>query len=141
MDVRPLIKSLKGKFKATVAEETGLLAADKQIVPFKGKLKTYNPKKPNKWGYKIYVLASAQGLILYKEFSTGQIDPMEGQPDLKASGNIVLPLLQPIPHGQWHKPFTDNWFTSPALFTTLHSQHTGCEGMVRANRLLGCALP
>ncbi|CAH2001277.1 unnamed protein product [Acanthoscelides obtectus] len=35
------------------------LSCDEQIVPFKGRisLKTYNPKKPHKWGYKIWVLS------------------------------------------------------------------------------------
>ncbi|XP_041954562.1 piggyBac transposable element-derived protein 3-like [Alosa sapidissima] len=40
------------------------LSIDEQIIPFKGKshLKNYNPKKPHKWGYKVYVLCDSKGM-------------------------------------------------------------------------------
>ena len=57
------------------------------------------------------------------------------QPNLKASGNIVLTLLQHIPRNKWYKLFCDNWYTGVDLFKTLHDQGIGCLGTVRANRL------
>ena len=139
--VRPLVDNLASMFRNIVAGE--MLAADEQVIPFKGKssLKTYNPKKPKKWGYKVYVLCGADGLIANFEFYTGKIEHVDGQPDLKASGNIVLCLLESVPRGLWHKLFTDNWFTSPVLYATLHKQQIACVGTVRANRLLGCVFP
>ena len=41
------------------------LCIDEQLVPFKGKsaLKQYNPQKPKKWGYKLYILSGVDGLV------------------------------------------------------------------------------
>ena len=41
------------------------LRIDEKMVPFKGKsgLKQYNLQKPNKWGYKLYVLSGIDRLI------------------------------------------------------------------------------
>ncbi|KAK1904797.1 PiggyBac transposable element-derived protein 3 [Dissostichus eleginoides] len=54
--VRPLLTSLLESFQAIPMDER--LCVDEQIVPFKGRsgLKQYNPRKPKRWGYKIYVL-------------------------------------------------------------------------------------
>ena len=70
------------------------------MVPFKGKsgLKQHNPQEPKKWGYKLYVLSRIDGLIHNFEILTGAIQSCPNQPDLKDSGNIVLTLLQNVPH-------------------------------------------
>lgn len=41
------------------------LCVDEQIVPYKGKfsLKMYNPKKPKKWGFKIFLPCDQYGLV------------------------------------------------------------------------------
>ena len=64
-------------------------------MPFKGKSVhgTYNPKKPKKWGYKIFVLSGVDGLVHNLEVHTGKIESCPGQPDIKASGNIVFTVL------------------------------------------------
>lgn len=51
------------KFSSTLPAEK--LSVDEQIVPFKGRssMRTYNPKKPKKWGYKIFVLSGIDGLV------------------------------------------------------------------------------
>ena len=113
------------------------LCIDEQIAPFKGKsgLKQFNPKKPKKWGYKLYVLSGIDGLIYNFQVHTGAIDVCLNQPNLKASGNIVLTLLQHILRNKWYKLFCDNCYTGVDLFKTLHDQGIGCLGTVRANRL------
>ena len=75
-----------------------MFSIDEQVVAFKGKptLKIYNPAKPKKWGYKIYVLPGAYGIIYNMAFYTGSIQPVPREPDLKDSSNIVLQLLAPI---------------------------------------------
>ena len=112
------------------------------MVPFKGKsgLKQYNPQKPKKWGYKLYVLSGIDGLIHNFEIHTGAIQPCPNQPDLKASGNIVLTLLQNVPRFKWHKLYFDNWYTSVDLVKHLHNQGIACVGTVRANRLPNCKM-
>lgn len=75
------------------------------------------------------------------EVYTGTIEPCPGQPDLGASSNIVLRLLQDVPRGIWHKLYIDNWFNSLSLQTTLWDQGIACIGTVRLNRVKGCTFP
>jgi len=98
-------------------------------------------KKPKKWGYKIYVLSGVTKMVYNFEVHTGKIDTCPNQPDLQASGNIVLRLLQPIARNVSHKVYFDNWFTSPKLLVTLHKQGIACLGTVRINRVPGCNVP
>ena len=139
--LRPVVESLLSKFNPITPEEK--LSIDEQVVPFKGSssIKMYNPKKPKKWGYKIYVLSGVSGMVYNFEVHTGKIDACPNQPDLQASGNIVLRLLQPIARNVWHKVYFDNWFTSPKLLVTLHKQGIACLGTVRINRVPGCNMP
>ncbi|KAJ8884000.1 hypothetical protein PR048_015856 [Dryococelus australis] len=62
--VRPMINLLLPKFQSIPKDQ--LLCIDEQIVPFKGEssVKQYNPRKPHKWGYKIFVLCDNKGMIL-----------------------------------------------------------------------------
>ena len=133
--LRPLIDYLKKKFMQIKPMEK--LCIDEQMVPFKGKsaLKQYNPQKPKKWGYKLYILSGVDGLIHNFEVHTGAIPICPNQPDLKASGNIVLILLQSIPRMKWHKLYFDNWYTSIELVTILYQQGIACVGTIRSNRL------
>ena len=139
--IRPLVDAVQEKVRGIIPAEK--LSIDEQVVPFKGKsvLRTYNPKKPKKWGYKIFVLSGVDGLIHNLEIYTGKIEPCPGQPDIKAASNIVLRLLSSIPRNVWHKIYCDNWFTSVALHTTLSKQGIACLGTVRSNRLPGCTFP
>ena len=103
------------------------------MVSFKGKcgLEQYNPQKPKKWDYKLYVLSGIDGLVHNFEILTGAIQSCPNQPDLKASGNIVLTLLQNVPRYKWHKLYFDNWYTSEDLVKHLHNQGIACVGTVR----------
>lgn len=55
--IRPLVDALQDKYKH-IPFENQMLCVDEQTVPFKGSssLKQYNPQKPHKWGYKIFIL-------------------------------------------------------------------------------------
>ena len=113
------------------------LCIDQQIVSFKGKsaLKQYNPQKPKKLGYKLYIFSGVGELIYNLKVHTGTITICPNQPDLKASGNIVLILLQNIPRMKRHKLYFKNRYTSIELVTTLYQQRIACAGTVRSNRL------
>ena len=80
----------------------------------------------------------AQGWIHNFFFYSGKILACPGQPDIGASGNVVLRLLKDIPRDHWHKVFFDNWFNSEVLQTTLWSQGFASIGTVRTNRLRNC---
>uniref|UniRef100_A0A9J8BZG4 PiggyBac transposable element-derived protein domain-containing protein n=2 Tax=Cyprinus carpio TaxID=7962 RepID=A0A9J8BZG4_CYPCA len=139
--VRPLLTSLLEQFQAIPIDEN--LCVDEQIVPFKGKhpMKQYNPKKPKRWGYKVFVLADSSGMVYNFEVYTGCISPCNGQPDIGASGNIVLTLSSIIPDNISHKLYFDNWFSSVDLQMLLEKRKIHCIGTVRTNRLAGCCLP
>lgn len=62
--VRTFLSNLQNNFKNHAAPETHM-CVDEQIIPFKGQhsMKVYMKSKPNKWGYKVWVLAGASGYI------------------------------------------------------------------------------
>ncbi|XP_065645471.1 piggyBac transposable element-derived protein 3-like [Hydra vulgaris] len=141
--VRPLITKLVERLKNIPIEEN--LAVDEQIIPFKGRssLKQYNPKKPHKWGYKVFVLSGVSGFSYNFELFTGKSDNVcvENEPDIGASGNVVIRLARTIPCNCNYKLYVDNWFNSIPLQIYLHSQCVLMVGTVRQNRLKKFPLP
>ncbi|XP_046402676.1 piggyBac transposable element-derived protein 3-like [Ischnura elegans] len=138
--IRPIYDHVVKKFQAI--PQSGVLCVDEQIVPFKGKstLKQYNPKKPYKWGYKIFVLCDTKGLVHNFELYTGKITPLPGVTDIGASGNVVLNLVSILESNKNFTLYFDNWFTSLALLTELHKKGVYSLGTVRCNRIPGCNL-
>uniref|UniRef100_A0A3B3S9X6 PiggyBac transposable element-derived protein domain-containing protein n=1 Tax=Paramormyrops kingsleyae TaxID=1676925 RepID=A0A3B3S9X6_9TELE len=118
------------------------LSADEQTIPYKGKshLKQYNPSKPHKSGYKVYLLCDSKGMAYNFEFHVGKIQPVSRMPDLGASSNIVLRVASIIPSYQNFKLYHDNWFTSIGLEVEMAKRGIHCLGTVRTNRLKGCPL-
>lgn len=80
------------------------------LVPFKGKssIKQYNPKKPKRWGCKICVLSDSNGVVYNFDIYSGPILPVDGMPDIGASGNIVLKLVSIVPQNLSHKIYNYN---------------------------------
>ncbi|CAB4056530.1 unnamed protein product [Lepeophtheirus salmonis] len=135
--IRPLINHLQSKFRKIPMPQ--MLCVDEQFVPFKGKssLKHYIPSKPHKWGYKIMALCGSDGVLYDFHVCDSPLKPVEGEPDLGASSNIVLQLAQTIPVGLNHLLYHDNWFTSLPLVTNLAKKQIYCLGTVRQVRLPG----
>ncbi|CAH1977177.1 unnamed protein product, partial [Acanthoscelides obtectus] len=135
--LRPFLDNLQQKFANQVKLEK--LCVDEQIVPFKGRssLKQYNPKKSNKWRYKIFIACDKDGLIHNFEVYTGKILPVSGKDDIGASGNIVLRLAAVIPKHKYHFLFFDNWLTSLKLLTTLYKDGIYSLGAVRKDIIHG----
>ena len=69
----PVIDSINKRLRLVPIEEC--LAADEKIIPFKDKssLKLYNPKKPHKWGYKVFVLSRVSGFSYKFETSLAKL--------------------------------------------------------------------
>lgn len=99
------------------------------------------PANHTNGGYKIFLLCDSQGIVHSFDIYTGKIDAVPGEPDLGASGNVVLKLCKLIQPGLNHHLYCDNWFTSLKLFTALAKKDVHCLGTARANRLQGCPLP
>ncbi|XP_039610994.1 piggyBac transposable element-derived protein 3-like [Polypterus senegalus] len=136
--IRPIIDSLLPKFLRLPQDQ--MLSIDEQMVPFKGKssLKQYIPKKPYKWGYKIVVLCDTKGLVHSFDIFTGKIDPVPGEPNIGARGNIVLKLAQVNRGALNHLLYFDNWFSSLYLFVALANQGIPALGTVQQSLLQGC---
>ena len=135
--IRALVDMLRCRFMRVPLEEN--LSIDEQMVPFKGRssLKQYLPKKPHKWGYKIYVMSGNSGFAYDMEVYSGKNDNVlaEGETDCGASGNVVIRLSRAVPNNAGHKVFFDNYFCSPELQVSLAHRGIHSLGTVRCNRL------
>lgn len=142
--VRPLIDTINEQLSLVPLEEH--LSIDEQIIPFKGRssLKQYCPKKPKKWGYKVFVLSGVSGFSYKLEVYTGQENSAQrrsGEPDCGASGNVVVRLCRTVPRGVHHKVYFDNYFNCPSLQVYLEKDSVHCIGTVRINRVPGVSMP
>ncbi|KAJ8873194.1 hypothetical protein PR048_026827, partial [Dryococelus australis] len=100
-------------------------------------LKQYNPKKPNKWGYKILFFADSNGLIKNMEIYSGKTEHVPNLPNLGASTDVVLRLSENLPRNQTYLLYFDNWFSSPGLCVTLAKLGIYALSTVRINRYPG----
>ncbi|KAJ8969902.1 hypothetical protein NQ314_001536 [Rhamnusium bicolor] len=89
-----------------------------------GSLRQYMPKKPKKWGLKMFVRAGASGIVYDFFLYTGSttFDNMifsEKESYLGSGGKVVVHLYKIIPHPRKSTVYFDNWFTSLELITLL----------------------
>lgn len=121
--IRPIIETLKKRFCTIPLEEHS--AVDEQMCSTKARnsLKVYMPNKPNKWGYKLFVLSGASGFAYNFELFSGQENGEEWrfvtEPDLGASANVVVRLSRVIPINKNYKLFFDNYYTTLPLLVYL----------------------
>lgn len=107
--VRPLLNIIKNNFRKLQKEEH--LCVDEQIIPFKGKsvMKQHMPQKPNRWGYKMFLLCDSISGICYDFiFYTGKMN----EPEYGFCTDIVLKLCETIPKMMNYKLYFDNYFTT-----------------------------
>ena len=103
--------------KLTIDEH---FSVDEQIIPTKTKktsLRQYIPSKPKKWGFKMFLLTSSQGLIHNVEFYTGAREDNNAR--VGVAGPVVLRLVEILPENSNIKFFFDNWFSSVELIDEL----------------------
>ena len=128
-----LIDHLRCEFRKITMLEN--LCVDEQMVPFKGasSLKQYIPKKPRKWGYKLFILADNEGLVYDFYPYCGAIPAVHrfGVPDLGPSSNSVLHLAASIPDGKNYKLYFDNSFTSVKLVEHLATRKIWACGTIQ----------
>ncbi|KAB0790775.1 hypothetical protein PPYR_15415 [Photinus pyralis] len=135
--LRPFLDKLQKNFlSATEPEE--YQAINEQIVPLKGRLsiKQYLPKKPKKWGVKIWVRAGVSGYMYRFEVYQGAGGGREAISDFGACGDVILRLSDDIQHKN-HKLFFDNLFCSVPLLQELKQRKIWATGTLRGNRLSG----
>jgi hypothetical protein len=142
--IRPLVDHLNSKYSSIQCRE--YLSVDEQLCATKARsyLKQYLPAKPHKWGYKLFVLYDDEGFSYKFEIYTGQENEArfrrQNEPDLGASGNVVIRLTRDVPQYKNYKIYCDNYSSIP-LMEYLYQKGIYALGTVRRNRLPNCQLP
>jgi len=142
--IRPLLQMLRENCLTVPPEEIN--SVDEQIIPFKGKssLRRYLPKKPKKWGFKIFSRNGQSGYCYDIEIE-GAPDPQDANELApvdqigKSGGDVVLRMCSKLPKNQNYKVFFDNYFTFPELLSKLKQWGICAVGTIRPDRLRGCS--
>lgn len=140
--LRPVIDSLNNKFLSIPMRPT--LAIDEQICATKTRhyLRQYNPRKPHKWGFKLFVICDDHGFAHKFEIYCGN-EPLklDNEPELGATGNIVVRLSREVPRDVNYIIFCDNYYSSIPLFSYLASNGIHMIGTFRKDRLPNLPFP
>ena len=138
--IRPIFEMIRKKFRLLPLHT--IFSVDEQMIPFKGRsnIKQYVPSKPYKWGYKLFVLCSTDGVMYDMIPYTGKMELDEECKDLGVSSSVVWKLSNIIPKNENYVIAFDNWFTSLQLVMKLKQNGILSVGTVRSNRLQGLEL-
>lgn len=143
--VRPIIKHFN-EVSSSIPYPRDM-SVDENICATKmrSSLKQYNPKKPHKWGFKLFMLCGTDGFICNTEVYSGQENEERfrppNEPDLQASSNIVVRMVRNVPRNCNHRIYFDNYFSSLALVHYLAKMGIYSLGTVRRNRIGNSTLP
>ena len=130
--VKLLLERLITKFQARFYPGKEL-AVDETMVGFTGRFgaKQYMPQKPTNWGIKCFTLAdSATGYVLNTLVYTGADTLDEAcYKTLPQPARVVLQLIERY-IGCGHHLFTDRYYSSLPLASTLYSLNTSFTGTI-----------
>ena len=110
------------------------VSVDEAMLRFKGRLfwKQYMPKKPTKWGIKVWALCDSNtGYLLKFDVYTGKIVDLGNN---MGTGEYVVQKLLSGFENKGVIVFMDNFFSGVPLYQKLLSQNTGACGTVHPNR-------
>lgn len=124
--VRPLLESIRIKCQNAYHPQENI-TVDEGMCKFRGRLsfKQYMPKKPSKYGIKLFMLCEAESGYVWN------FDVYCGQESKTV--NIVRNLLGRLA-GKGHTVYTDRFYTSPTLAEELEKLKTGLVGTTMPNR-------
>ena len=133
--LRPVIDSFRDKCRFLEQEE--YQSIDEQIITskFRTYLKQYMPKKPHKWGYKVFSRSGASGIIYDFEIYMGKSN--KKATNLGITRDLVMRLCENITKNKNYKVFFDNFFTSLPLLKHLKQEGILALGTIRNNRMCG----
>lgn len=141
--IRPVVNFLNARFDSVPKQPR--LCVDEQMCATKmrSRFRQYMPKKPHKWGMKLFVLCDSTGFSYKFEIYHGAGDNtiLPNTPDMGATSNVVARLSQTIPDFKNHILYFDNFYTSLQLLVYLRSRGIFSLGTVRSNRISNCKLP
>ncbi|XP_043283530.1 piggyBac transposable element-derived protein 4-like [Venturia canescens] len=129
--IRPMITCLNETFKNCFKPNKNQ-SIDEPIVKFKGRssMKQYNPMKPIKRGFKIWVRADQTAYVCEFQVYTGKVGKT---PETNLGGRVVIDLTREIVGGN-DRVYFDNFFTSVNLLTSLKQEKIFACGTVRKDR-------
>ena len=118
---------------------------DEVMVAFKGRsiLKQYLPKKPRKWGFKLWARCSSTGFLHVFDIYQGKNARTEEESSVSGcglGGNVVLKLCSTLPTERNFKVFADNFFSNFEMVAELERRGLHYVGTINNNRLHGAPL-
>lgn len=131
--LRPLLDAVLPRFHHHYHPHQHL-TIDEQIIPFQGRHRSiqYMKDKPERWGFKNFVLCDAESTYALA------FNPYEGkdpkQPELGTGHGITMTMVEPW-FQRGHIVVADNWFGSMKVVRDLHENGTGYIGTVRRRRV------
>lgn len=134
--LRPIIDHLNDRFLTVLMRPE--LSVDEQICATKTRhfMRQYNPRKPHKWGFKLYVLCDDKGFSYKFEIYSGQPQlRLNNEPDLGETGNIVVRLCREVPRNHNYTIYSDNFYSSLSLFAYLKQLGIFALGTFRRDRI------
>ena len=133
--IRPLLDHLSAVFPRYY-QPARELSIDEMMIGTRCRISflQYMPKKPCKFGVKVWVLAEATtGYVLGFQIYTGAASPDEENASKGLAYRVVMHLMEPY-QGKGHLLFMDNFYTSFDLVYDLKKKGTYSAGTVRSNR-------
>jgi hypothetical protein len=116
---------------------------DEMMIRYKGvycPARQYMPKKPEKWGLKIWCLVDSRSKFVWDfDIYTGaSLETMENKKSSKVEAGLGQRVVESLTvglRGKGHVVVMDNFFTSVELFRSLEQMGIYATGMVRTNRV------
>ena len=138
--IRPLLDMLQTSCKK-YASLTKKVNADESMIPYTGKfgnaLKQHMPKKPIRFGYKVWCLNLDGGYLYDFIVYQGKGSRNEFMDKFGLGPSVVLELINSLPAGNF-QVYIDNYFVSIDLLKELKKRQIGCTGTMKVNMLQGC---
>ena len=131
--VRPIITQLEQTFKLYFRLGCHI-SVDEAMLPFKGRtsLKQYMPKKPVKWGFKLFMLCDKSGYVHSFKVYVGRGTFIN---NLGLTYDSVVDLCRISQVYNSHRIlYTDRYYTSVRLYSDLLNQGIYAVGTAQTNR-------
>ena len=119
-------------------------SVDEQVIPTKCRsgLRQYLPKKPHKWGIKVWARCGVSGTVYDFEIYTGAETEATGSNEVNfgVGRNVVKRLVSGLRRSVGNKVYFDNYFSSVNLLKYLKNEEIWADGTIRADRLKGATM-
>ena len=141
LKVRPLITAMNNNYMQ-LYNVSRKVSIDESMILYKGRhsIKQYNPMKPIKRGYKLWVRADMDGYISKFDVYQGKTDTSSGDSEDNSTeqefglGEQVVQTMTKDLFGKYHQVYFDNFFTSIPLMEYLKANGVDACGTIRSHR-------